>query len=716
MKQIRSIRLLPILALMGCALALVRPVAAQKNATWTAKLASPDVRGGEGNELIVTATVKAPWHVYSLTQPDGGPLKTTIELSPGAVSVAGKPVQPAPKKGFDKGFNINIETFEGKVAFGVPVKIKAGVSGKQTAKLKIKYMLCNDRACLPPATEEVTVSFIVAKGAARPGKLKPVTTVPKVVSIGGTENTGSIHRLTQINIDYNAKKLAIRDSTQHPNPGLQFADWRPGEGGTFILAQSNDVPPNPAKTANGDTGGQVKEALGKGLVPFLSLSFGAGLIALLTPCVFPMIPITVSFFIKRKAGEPGGGLLGALAYCAGIIGTFTVLGVGVTVLFGADKLQRFAVNPLVNLGFGLLFVLLGLSLLGVFELALPASWTNSVQSNARSKSGYLQPLLMGLAFTMTSFTCTVPYVGTVLASATRGNIVTPALGMLAFGVAFALPFFLLALFPQALTKLPKSGQWLITVKAFMGLMEFAAALKFFSNTDLYYGAGLLTREVFLAVWAVIGIVAGLYLIGAIRFPKDPADEKIGILRRGIGIGTATLAVFCLLGLRGNSLGYAESFLPPSPYPTKEGTIAHTQSPTPNPQHPDASPVWLKTYDAAVAQAKSLNKPILIDFTGQYCTNCRLMERNIFPKPEVENEFREFVTVQLYTDRGTPEDNKNQELLKQLANTIALPVYVAVTPDGKVVNKFEGLANTPADFVQFLQAGHGTGNSTKVGSL
>ena len=691
--------LFTVVALMGCVL----PALAQKNAIWTAKLAPGEVRGGEGSQIIVTATVKAPWHVYSLTQPEGGPLKTTIEVVPGAVSAFGKPVQPKPKKGFDKGFNINIETFENKVSFGVPVKIKTGVSGKQTAKLKIRFMLCNDRACLPPSTEEVTVSFVVAKGAARGGKMKPITTVPKSASLTNPSQSEFL--------GMGAEENTLTLLTENRNEKM---------GGTFILAQSPvtsaPLPPTDSGGA-GNAGGQVKEALGKGLIPFLSLSFGAGLIALLTPCVFPMIPITVSFFIKRKAGEPGGGLSGAFAYCAGIIGTFTILGVGVTVLFGAERLQQFAVNPIVNLAFGLLFVVLGLSLLGVYELALPASWTNSVQTNARSKSGYLQPFLMGLAFTMTSFTCTVPYVGTVLASATRGNIVTPMLGMFSFGLAFALPFFLLAIFPQALTKLPKSGQWLITVKAFMGLMEFAAALKFFSNTDLFYSSGILTREVFLASWAIIGIVAGLYLLGAIRFPKDPADEKIGVVRRTFGAATIGIALLCLLGVRGGSLGYAESFLPPSPYPFREGSPLAIKSVVPDKTsssagRPDSNaPIaWLKTYEEAVAKAKSLNKPILIDFTGLYCSNCRQMERNVFPKPEVESEFREYVTVQLYTDRGTPEDNKNQALLKQMANTIALPVYVAVTPDGKVVKKFEGLASSPADFVTFLQEGRGKGTT------
>ncbi len=669
----------------------VVPAFAQKNAVWTAKLMPADVRGGEGAEIVVTAAVKAPWHVYSLTQPDGGPLKTTLEVVSGALTPAGKPVQPKPKKGFDKGFNINIETFEGKVAFGVPVKLKPGVSGRQAAKLKIRFMLCNDRACLPPSSEEILINFTVAKGAARPGKTKPVTTVPKAA-------------LRPVSPALNASHL--RSLSESLN------------GGGFLIPVQYAAPPSPASSAPtggaGDTGGQVQAALGKGLLSFMALSFGAGLVALLTPCVFPIIPITVSFFIKRKAGEPGGGVRGALAYCAGIVGTFTVLGVGVTVLFGADKLQRFAVNPLVNLGFGILFVVLGLALLGVYELALPASWTDSVQSNARSKSGYLQPFLLGLAFTMTSFTCTVPYVGTVLASATRGNLLTPTLGMLSFGVAFALPFFLLALFPQALAKLPKSGQWLITVKAFMGLMEFAAALKFFSNADLFYLTGLLTREVFLASWAMIGMVAGLYLLGAIRFPKDPADEKIGWVRRGFGAGTVAAALFCLLGLRGGSLGYAESFLPPSPYPGREMAADASGRLIPNAQRAAAEKIsWLKTYEAATAAAKSANKPILIDFTGQYCTNCRLMEHNVFPKPEVETEFREYVTVQLYTDRGTPEDNKNQALLKQMANTIALPVYVAVTPDGKVSKVFQGLANAPTDFVQFLQAGRGANKTTTL---
>lgn len=423
--------------------------------------------------------------------------------------------------------------------------------------------------------------------------------------------------------------------------------------------------------------GDVSDPTKLPLLPFMGTAFVAGLLALLTPCVFPMVPITVSYFAKRR--EAGGnGLTQAGAYCFGIVGAFAAFGILVTVLFGASGVQRFATNPWVNIALGALFVFLALNLFGLYQVSLPSKMTNAFSPHG--KAGLLGPILMGLTFTLTSFTCTVPFVGTVLISAAAGDIVRPLLGMLAFGSAFALPFFLLALFPQFLAKLPKSGSWLEMVKAFMGFLEIAAAVKFISNADLVWGTGLISRSTFLVIWIVIFAAAALFLLRIIRLPKVDVPEKMG---RGRLITIALTGVTCVwlaLGASGRSLGDLEAFLPPG---SADG--------------------WNEIpYDRALTIARRDRKPILIDFTGVTCTNCRWMEKNMFPRPEVKGEFGNYVLLKLFTDRMSPEDRANQELMKKLTNKVTLPIYVIVGTDGKVQRIFEGSTPSSDKFVTFLK--------------
>lgn len=423
--------------------------------------------------------------------------------------------------------------------------------------------------------------------------------------------------------------------------------------------------------------GDVSDPTKLPLLPFMGTAFVAGLLALLTPCVFPMVPITVSYFAKRR--EAGGnGLTQAGAYCFGIVGAFAAFGILVTVLFGASGVQRFATNPWVNIALGVLFVYLALNLFGLFQISLPSKMTNAF--NPHGKAGLLGPILMGLTFTLTSFTCTVPFVGTVLISAAAGDIVRPLLGMLAFGSAFALPFFLLALFPQFLAKLPKSGSWLDMVKAFMGFLEIAAAVKFISNADLVWGTGLISRSTFLVIWIVIFAGAALFLLRIIRLPKVDVPEKMGRGRLVTVVLTGVTCVWFAFGATGRSLGDLEAFLPPG---SADG--------------------WNEIpYDRALTIARREKKPILIDFTGVTCTNCRWMEANMFPRPEVKGQFENYVRLKLYTDRNSPEDRANQELMKKLTNKVTLPIYVIVGTDGKVQRIFEGSTPSSDAFVGFLK--------------
>jgi thiol:disulfide interchange protein len=414
----------------------------------------------------------------------------------------------------------------------------------------------------------------------------------------------------------------------------------------------------------------------RGFWGFVGFAFTAGLLALLTPCVFPMVPITVSFFAKRKAAQGSkAGLAQAAAYCGGIIGAFTGFGLIITILFGAGGIQTFATNPFVNLALAAIFIVLALSLFGMLQLNLPSKLTNAFQP--QGKQGLLAPLLMGLTFTLTSFTCTVPFVGTILVSATKGDFLYPFVGMLAFSSAFALPFFLLALFPQALASLPKSGSWLDMMKAFMGFLEIAAAMKFLSNADLVLGTNLISRSTFLGVWALVLVLAALFLLRIIRLPNLDLPKKIGA-GRIVTVGASLAAAgWFLTGISGNSLGEIEAFLPP-----------------------DAGG-WPQDFDRAVAASKAQGKPILIDFSGVSCTNCRWMEKNMLNRPEVESQLKNFVLVKLLTDRDIEGDRRNQKLQQQLTNSVTLPVYVQIDADQKVLKIFQGSTRNPAEYLTFL---------------
>ncbi|HTE19796.1 MAG TPA: cytochrome c biogenesis protein CcdA, partial [Armatimonadota bacterium] len=585
-----------------------------------------------------------PWHIYGVTKataPDGtGPYATKVELLPGeALTAAGAVVSPPAQPKFDKGFKINVEVYEGGVALGLPVKVAEGVAGAQTAVVKVKAQACEEGRCLRPDGPELPVSFTVAPGPARPDRVAAVTTPP-----------------------------------------AQPADYKGGGGASAAIT-------SPAVAPAGDVAGQIETAKRNGLWAFLWLSFTAGLAALLTPCVFPMIPITVSFFTKQQENSPGSGLKSAAAYCFGIVATFTVLGVLVSLLFGAGAISKFATHPVVNLALAALFIVMAINLFGGFEIILPGWLIDKTQSRSQG-SGLMAPMLMGLTFTLTSFTCTVAFVGTILATTSQGDLWWPVLGMLAFSTAFASPFFLLALFPQWLAKMPKSGGWLVTVKGYMGFLELAAALKFLSNADLVWQLGLITQPVFLAVWFAIAAAAGFYLLGYLRLPHDSV-AKVGWPRRLLGIGTLAAGVACLGAINGASLGQFSAFFPPEPYPGKAGPAG------------EGEVAWLEDYDKALAKAKADNKPLFIDFTGVTCTNCRDMEYNVFNKGPVVEEFKNFVTVKLYTDKDDAQSEQYAAMqLKRFGQT-TLPLYVVLAPDEQKLGEYAYNTDVNA-FVRFLK--------------
>ncbi|MDQ2732425.1 MAG: thioredoxin family protein, partial [Armatimonadota bacterium] len=423
----------------------------------------------------------------------------------------------------------------------------------------------------------------------------------------------------------------------------------------------------------------------EGLLKFLTLAVLAGFLALATPCVFPMIPITVSYFTKQ-GNEGSSNIGGALVYCLGIVGTFTGLGLLLAGLFGASGIARFAANAWVNLAIAAIFITLALSLMGYFELALPPALANRA-SALSGKGGLLGTLLMGLTFTLTSFTCTVPFVGTLLVSTTQGSWLWPALGMLAFSSAFASPFFLLALFPQLLGKMPRAGMWLIVVKAFMGFLELAAAIKFLSNADLVWQAHLLTRAVFLILWAAIGIASGLYLLGLLRLSHLDRGP-VGPGRRGLGVLMVLAGLYCAAAVGGAPLGPFDAYAPPEGYGFHHDTVGLHG--------------WIQEYPPALAEARRERKPLFLDFTGYTCTNCRWMEANVFPQPAVQGELSRFVKAELYTDGAAQPSGHNRDLELKLFDTVALPLYAVVDTDGKPIDVFYGLTRDPQEFATWLK--------------
>ena len=436
--------------------------------------------------------------------------------------------------------------------------------------------------------------------------------------------------------------------------------------------------------------GVLQDAIDSGILSFIALSFGMGLLALLTPCVFPMIPITVSFFTKQGEQEGNRPLKSAITYALGIIIIFTSLGLILAVTLGASGANQIASNAWVNLFIALLFVFFALSLFGMYEIQAPSLMRQYSLDNEQA-GGTIGILFMALTFTLTSFTCTVQFVGLLLVAASQGSYLWPIIGMLIFSLAFALPFFFLALFPQYLSRLPKSGQWMNSIKVTMGFLELGAAMKFFSNVDLVWDIGFFTYDFVLASWAVIAIMTGVYLLGKIKLPHDSDLEFIGVGRLMFSIIFLTFGLYLTTGLWGGSVyGLIDSYLPP-----KE--ISQNN----NIQKDEYKQNWIENYEEGVQEAQVTGKPIFVDFTGYTCTNCRWMEVNVFVDEEVEELFENFVLIKLYTDAG-PNHKKYRQMEIDRYNTSALPFYVVLDTNENEVERFHGMDPDISKFIKFLK--------------
>lgn len=613
-------------------------VFAQNPAKWSLDLGgkSGQVKPGETFKAVLQAEIEPGWHLYATDQPEGGPIPTTIKITEGKLyKIDGNIESPQPKVKPDPNFEVDGKPLETKF-FEQSAKFTVPVAATGDAKAEdlsfdVRFQLCNDTFCLPPKTWRITTA-----GS------EEVKRSPAIAS----------------------KTAATPDSSLSGKPST-------------ITQQVQDA----------DIWG------------FVWLAATLGLLSLLTPCVFPMIPITVSYFTNHSSGHRSKAVRLATVYSLGIIATFTMLGMLLAIFVGAAGINLFAANPWVNLLITAVFLFFAFNLFGAYEINVPHGLLTSLDRMTRSAegegSGVAGALLMGLTFTLTSFTCTSPFVGTILVSASQGNWRMPLAGMLAYSTVFALPFFLLALLPQFVAQLPRAGGWMNSVKVAMGFLEVAAAMKFLSNVDLVWKWGIFTRSAVLAIWIAIGIILSIYLLGKFQLSHDSKPERIGAVRLISAILSLAISFYLLTGLFGAKLGELEAFLPPELEVSAANRLGSQAG----------EDRWIiNNYEAALEKAKAENKRVFVDFTGYTCTNCRWMEANIFPKSAVGAEMNKFVLARLYTDGEGEIYEKQQRMEEERFGTVALPFYAIVDANGQTVATFPGLTRSETEFIDFLKSG------------
>ena len=427
-----------------------------------------------------------------------------------------------------------------------------------------------------------------------------------------------------------------------------------------------------------------------GWAPFLLVAFGFGLASVFTPCCFPMIPITLSYFLNRPSGGRSGAVMQAVVFCLGIVVLFTSLGLAATAAFGPAGVKNLGGSPWVNGFIAALFVAFGLSLLGAFEIAIPSPILTRLNRSSNA-GGFVGTLLMGLTYSLSSFACVGPFVGTLLAGSVQLGALRPLAGMAVFSTGMALPFFLLALFPSFLKRLPKSGGWLVRVKIVLGFAILAFSLKYFASLDQVLQWGLLPRERFLAIWVVLFCMAGAYLLGFLRLEGVQRDEPLGLGRLLTGAALLAFAIGLVPGMFGGNLGSLEAFVP----------MAASQSP--GAVGSSGALVWMKDqYREALDRARRESKLVFVDLTGYNCANCHWMRGNILNRPEIVAELRNFVLLELYTDGADAASAANSKLQQDKFGTVSEPFYAILDPDERLLAKFDGLTHDAAAFLAFLK--------------
>lgn len=641
-------------------LAVISGVHAQilKPVTWSSSVEMNDERNGR---LIFKASIDEGWHLYGIDLPDGGPNPTTFTFDKVEGMTLNGDITPSrkPHEQVDMVFHLKLNWWEDKVDFYQNFTLNEP-NGAYLVEASVRFQGCNDGSCIPPSTE--TFDF---KGG-------------NVVS----QNTPAEESLQTGN------KASASPSAQESSVNKWW---------------------NPVEFTDGDSDNTASIAESSWWYIFL-WGFIGGLVALLTPCVWPMIPLTVSFFLK-KSNSRRRSIADAFTYGCAIVVIYLVLGLAITLIFGASKLNDLATNAVFNLLFFLLLVVFAISFFGAFDIKLPSKWSNSVDSKAERTTGILSIFFMAFTLVLVSFSCTGPIIGTLLVEAASvGDITGPAIGMGAFALALAIPFTLFAIFPSWLKEMPRSGGWLNSVKVVLGFLELALSLKFLSVADLAYGWGILDREVFVSLWVIIFALLGMYLLGKLRFSHDAPLDHVPVGRFFLSLISLAFAVYLVPGLWGAPLKSVSAFVPP--LYTQDFNL-----------YEGGNFKVFHDFDEGMAYATDNNRPVLVDFSGYGCVNCRKMEGAVFDTQEVSSIIKEnFVLITLMVDDKTSlekpiEVNENGKavMLKTIGDKWSYlqrskfaansqPYYVMLDNEGKPLASPYYYDENVAKFVEWLNSG------------
>ena len=630
-------------------------------------------------EVVFTAAIYKGWHVYSTHLGDGGPISATFNVEKifGA-EVVGK-LKPVGKEisTFDKLFEMKVRYFENTAQFVQKLKLTGGAYQLEGY---LEYGACNDENCLPPtqvpfqfsgkvegAAKEAAAATAEMKAETQSAEQETAADTVSVAAIGGADGP------TEINV---TDKVDL---------------WKP------VINELQSL---------GETTSQEDMSW----IYIFITGFAGGLLALFTPCVWPIIPMTVSFFLKRSKDKKKG-IRDAWTYGASIVVIYVTLGLAITLIFGASALNALSTNAVFNILFCLMLVVFAASFFGAFEITLPSKWSTAVDSKAEATSGLLSIFLMAFTLSLVSFSCTGPIIGFLLVQvSTTGSVVAPAIGMLGFAIALALPFTLFALFPSWLKSMPKSGGWMNIIKVTLGFLELAFALKFLSVADLAYGWRILDRETFLALWIVLFALLGFYLLGKIKFPHDDDDTKVSVPRFFMALASLAFAVYMVPGLWGAPLKAVSAFAPPMQ--TQDFNLYN------NEVH-----ARFDDYDLGMEYARQHGKPVMLDFTGYGCVNCRKMELAVWTNPKVSDIINnDYVLITLYVDNKTPlpspvkiVENGTERTLRTVGDkwsylqrvkfgANAQPFYVLIDNEGKPLNKSYSYDEDIPKYIEFLQTG------------
>ena len=628
-------------------------------------------------QIVFTGNIDAGWHVYSTDLPSGGPISATfnVEKIQGAELMGKLTPQGKEIENFDKVFEMKLRYFENTATFVQKFKI---TDASYQIEGYLEYGACNDENCLPPT--EVPFSFS-GKGNAATATVATSETKAETVNQPAAEN--SVAETTAID---SAASVALSD-----NETSVQDYWTP------VIKELNSY-------------GETTSQQDRSWIYIFFAGFIGGLLALFTPCVWPIIPMTVSFFLKRSKDKKKG-IRDAWTYGASIVVIYVALGLAITLIFGASALNALSTNAVFNILFCLMLIIFAASFFGAFELTLPSKWSNAVDSKAEQTSGLLSIFLMAFTLSLVSFSCTGPIIGFLLVEvSTTGSVIAPAIGMLGFATALALPFTLFAMFPSWLKSMPKSGGWMNVIKVTLGFLELAFALKFLSVADLAYGWRILDRETFLALWIVIFGLLGFYLLGKIKFPHDDDDNTTSVPRFFMALISLAFAVYMVPGLWGAPLKAVSAFAPPMT--TQDFNLYN------NEVH-----AKFDDYDAGMEYAKRNGKPVMLDFTGYGCVNCRKMEAAVWTDPKVSKLMTDdYVLITLYVDNKEPlpehikvMENGKERTLRTVGDkwsylqrskfgANAQPFYVLIDNEGKPLNKSYSYDEDIDKYVDFLQTG------------